>query len=175
MNDQSEFNWTPPRNDPEGVDPDFLVQLEKGAICPTCGQFAKIYRKRRVTGSMAFGLILIYRYSKTLEFPLSFIKVDDVFNHNPQVRSVTQVTGEFPKLRHWDLIKKNDGIREDGSSRTNLYRITVRGIAFVLDQIMITKYATIYNDTKLEFWGPQVTIKECLGKKFNYRELMGPE
>lgn len=172
MTEQGEFDWTPQRNDPEGVDPAFLHRLEKGAICPTCGQFARIYRKRRVTGSMAFGLILIYHYSLTLEDSFSFIKVDDVFNHNPKVRSVTQVTGEFPKLRHWSLIKKNDGLRDDGSSRTNLYRITEPGIRFVLDQVMITKYATIYNDTPLEFWGPQVTIRDCLGKKFNYRELM---
>ena len=172
MTDQSEFDWTPRRNDPKGVDPDFLDRLEKGATCPTCGQFAKIYKKRKVTCSMALALILIYQYSRTLQNPSSFIKVDDVFNHNPKVRSVTQVTGEFPKLRHWGLIKRNDALREDGSNRTNLYRMTGQGVDFVLQKDTISKYATIYHDTPLEFWGPQVTIKECLGKKFNYRELM---
>lgn len=171
MTDQTEINFN--GNYPKGVDPSFIDSIEHGANCPTCGQFAKIYAKRKITSSMALGFILIYRHAQTLENPWSYIKIDDVFNGNPTVRSVTQVTGEFPKLRFWELIKKNDELRDDGSDRTNLYKITPFGAQFVRAYVTVPKYMKIYNNSPLEFWGPQVDIRDCLGNRFNYRELMG--
>tara|TARA_Y100000310_G_C20329247_1_gene644470 strand:- start:191 stop:715 length:525 start_codon:yes stop_codon:yes gene_type:complete len=144
---------------------------EEGVECPCCGQFAKVYR-RSVNGAMAHALILIAFGTKVGEADA------DGWLHVPTFlcQKTTRVTvrgGDFAKLRYWGLLEEKPGmVRDDGSKRAGFWRITEKGLHFVLKKVKIPKYALIYNNSMIGFAGPDVGVVECLGKKFDYSALM---
>jgi hypothetical protein len=146
-----------------------LVQrhLHEGVRCPTCDQFCKIY-KRPINCTMAHALILIYRHFN--RYPHGWL-------HVPEFLATTSPNsanagGDVSKLRYWGLLQPKQAVREDGSDRVGLYRITPRGRAFVMGLTRVPKYALIYNQTLLTLSDEQIHIKDALGKRFNYTELM---
>lgn len=144
-------------------------RFSDGAKCPCCDQFVKLY-KRKLNSSMAHGLILIYKF---------FENNDDEWLHVPSYlsrisSSATVRGGDWSKLRYWGLIEGEKGTRDDGSERVGTYRITGRGKQFVLSQIHVPKHVYLYNQNPVSRDdGETITIKEALGEKFNYAELMG--
>lgn len=140
-----------------------LVESRKdeGCSCPCCGQFVKRYR-RKITSAMAYGLILLHQESKG-----EWIHMLSFFTERKM-----SSTNEMAKLRHWGLIEKKDGEKEDGNPNNGYYRITRRGILFAEKMISVPRYCFIYNDTVSEFSSEQTNITQALGDKFNYSELM---
>jgi len=166
MSEQSKFDYN--HYQPTGVDQSFLPLLEDGAHCPTCGRFGKIYA-RGITGAMAYALILMAQYrEKNGDI---YFHVEDYFKSLSGIPS--SIRGDFSKLKHWGLIRSKAEQREDGSRRNGFYRITDRGVAFVHGGTTASKHIAIYNEEFLGFLDDKrVTIEQCLGKKFNYQELM---
>ena len=134
--------------------------IDKGAKCPCCHQFSKVYR-RTINSSMAFGLIEFYRHHRT------------DWGHAPSTGAVAQLGGEFARLELWGLVKEAEERREDGG-RVGWWRITDKGIAFLRNEIRVPKYAKIYDGRLLDLdYTTMVSITDALGTKFNYRDLMG--
>ena len=133
----------------------------KGADCPVCGQFVKVY-KRTINASMAAQLIRAYKlYGGRETF---------------HIKNILEGEGggaDFAKLRYWNLIIElhNDNPFKKNSGR---WQLTEHGCAFIMGFRKIPKYALIYNGRFLDFDGDEtITIQDALGNKFNYRELMG--
>jgi hypothetical protein len=63
--------------------------------------------------------------------------------------------------------------RDDGSSRVGYYVITPKGIAFVENRVRVPKFIRIYDGKPMKPSEERVNIIECLGKHFDYEELMG--
>ena len=129
---------------------------DEGAECPCCTQMVKVYR-RKITASIAAVLIRMYR-----EYRMKWVYL-------PSIRSAGQ---DEVIARHWGLIERDDDIRPDGSRRTGWWRLTMTGTRFVRGEDTIIKYAVLYDNRCLEHEGDQVTISDCLGERFDYRELM---
>jgi len=70
------------------------------------------------------------------------------------------------------LLEKKKENREDGSNRNGYYKITGRGIAFIIGEFTVKESVLIYNNTVEGFEGKEITIKDALGVRFNYDELM---
>lgn len=136
---------------------------EKGVACPCCDQHVKMYR-RKLTSSMAWVLIMMYRDDLT-----EFSHIEDYLKKKD---IPSGVRGDFPKLRYWVLIEKEEVKREDGSSRNGNYRLTDKGIQFVKGLIKVPKYVKIYNSKSRGYAGDDININDALGEKFNYNELM---
>ena len=145
---------------------DIRENFEEGSDCPCCGQFVKLY-KRKLSSAMAIALIEIYKrdYRKA-----GFFHVEDYFKSLPHLPS--SIRGDFSKLRYWDLIRKEEGEREDGSNRVGKYRITDKGRAFVRNHISVSSHVFLFDNKLKGFSEKEVLIGECLGSKFNYNELM---
>ena len=142
--------------------------FDTGIECPCCGQFVKKYN-RKITSAMAYGLILLYQYNK--KNPGEWVHVENYFK---SLNIPSSIRGDISKLRYWHLIEKKSEIREDGSNRNGYYRIdNLNGISFVENRKRVSARAYIYNQRVYGFSPETVTIAECLGKKFNYKELMG--
>jgi len=124
-------------------------ERHNGAICPCCGQFVKVY-KRPVTPKMAKNLITLYRVGRT---------------NWVDIKSIDVRGGDYAKLRHW-------GLTEQSSRGSGLWRLTLRGMKFVLEQICIPRRAHIYNNQVLAFSGREVSIRECLKNVYNYGKLI---
>jgi hypothetical protein len=129
---------------------------EDGIACPCCGQFCKVYR-RRLNAGQAQALILMWRTAGR----------DWV--HVPTLAS--RSGGDPGKMRHWGLIEEAAGRREDGGRRGS-WRITERGQAFVLGELTVPQYVSIFDNRVLGHDGPNIGIREALGGRFNYDELM---
>jgi len=131
--------------------------VDEGHRCPLCTQFAKVY-KRTIHSTMAVELIRFYRAAGREPFDLPSL--------------TTKRSGDPAKLRYWGLLRALDGERDDGSDRVGIWQVTELGERFVLGRASVPKYARVYDGRCLGLHGKPVTIRECLGERFDYRELM---
>ena len=131
--------------------------LDGGHPCPCCTQLAKVYR-RTIHATMARSLIVMYRRS-----PTEIVHLPSLFPR--------RAAADVPKLRHWGLIEEEAATREDGG-RAGYWRVTPTGGAFVRQQLTVPKYAHVYDNRLLSLQGADVSVVDCLGKRFDYRELM---
>ncbi len=129
---------------------------DKGTVCPGCGQFAKVYR-RKLNSGMARSLIAMYRAAGT-----TWTNVTEVTDRRSR---------EEGKLAYWGLVEEAPDGREDGG-RAGLWRVTRKGELFVLNLTTVPSYAEVYNGHCLRIFGDETTISRALGSKFNYSDLM---
>jgi hypothetical protein len=155
------------KNEPSALlsEAKFFLQenYENGCECPACGQYAKKYT-RKITSSMAYGLILLVKSNKT-----DFFHVEDFLKLQ---NCPSSIRGDISKLRYFGLLEKLELIREDGSNRAGYYKVTQKAIQFVNNLTTVPESCFIYNDTLLGFSENHVNIVGALSNKFNYNELM---
>lgn len=134
---------------------------KEGCKCPACDQFCKEYNYN-LNLSIALALIKLYKFHQD---GTTWVHV------NTQLRQVSG--GYFSLAKWWGLIvqKKKDG---DESKRVSGYwALTRKGIDFVEGKLAVPSYVEMYNGEVLGFSEYNMTISDCLGSKFNYRDLMG--
>ena len=134
-------------------------RLDEGTRCPCCDQHAQRYRWS-LYGTAAKLLIRMYQAGGTERF------VETKAIKDPGMG------GDASRLRHWGLAEQESERRADGG-RSGWWRVTPLGQAFVLDQATIPKYAWVYNGTCERWGGEPVTIREALGSRFRYDEIVG--
>lgn len=135
------------------------ARVTDGAVCPCCTQYAKVYR-RKITSQVARVLIAMHRDAGT------------GWVHLPTL--IERKGADEAKARYWGLIEASeDDVREDGSPRVGWWRLTPAGEAFVLDRLRVPKYAHIYDGRCLSLDDTEtVSIRDALGTRFDYRDLM---
>jgi len=137
---------------------------DEGITCPCCDQFAKVY-KRTITSTMARWLI---RLVKNYEEEGKYYSVSE-----PWSLSINKGTGDVAKLAMWKLIESKPRDDNDTTRRTSgRWKPTREGFAFVYGRIRISRYALVYNAKLLGYDGHEISIKDALGDRFNYTELM---
>lgn len=143
------------------------ARLREGEKCPCCTQFAKVYR-RKIHAAMAYGLIRFYQIAKGTK---EYVSITQTREYNFRVA----LRGDFAKLSYWGLIEEMPKDPKNKVQRTSgIWRLTQTGINFVRGDIRIPKYVKIYDGRRMGFDGvdEDVSIRDCLGKKFSYSELM---
>ena len=131
----------------------------KGERCPLCKQYVKVYR-RKLNAGMVRWLIRFHRATggSGKWIHATHVKLDG--------EPVSEVGCEYSKLAHWGLIEQHP-------ERSGLWRETVDGMAFAMNQWTVLSHAVIYDNRCLRLDGDPVKIIEALGAKFDYWELMG--
>lgn len=138
-----------------------LVVGGDGAICPCCNQLARIYRWS-LYSTAARALILYYRLGRA---GTEYVHANELKRHGHQGH------GDASRLRHWGLAVQESERREDGG-RSGWWCCTERGRRFVLGVERIPKYAHVYDGRCLGLHGEPVAIRDCLGERFDYDQLM---
>lgn len=136
--------------------------IKTGYKCQCCGQFVKEYH-RKINSSMALVIFLMYKHDKK-----------DFFHVEKWLKSIgkPELRADYHKLRFWGLIEAKVGEREDGSKRNGFYKITGRGIMFAEGKLTVPEKAVLLNNVFQRFEGGEIKIKEAMGNRFNYDELM---
>ena len=75
-------------------------------------------------------------------------------------------------LRHWGFIEERGDERPDGNPRAGYYRITPAGRDFACGRASTHQAVFLYNNRRAGQTAETVTIREALGSRFNYNELM---
>ena len=135
-----------------------VTELEQpnGVTCPCCTQLAKVYR-RTITRDMAEDLIALS-------------KLPAGYHHYKEFKNGS---ADLAKLAYWELIEAQPRDTSDNRKRSSgFWKITDKGIDFVLGIITVPMYARIYDARLLNFVGDQIGIKECLRAEFDFGELM---
>ena len=132
------------------------ARLDQGETCPLCHQHAKMYR-RKINAGMAHSLIHIHRIAPTGGWV--------------HVHAIGARSREEGKLVYWGLAEEQTSVGLHGG-RAGYWRLTDKGRDFVKGKIKVPKYAKVYNGQCYGLEGDLVGIKESLGTKFNYDELM---
>lgn len=148
------------------------VELRKnfdvGSTCPACGQFVKQY-KRKLYSTMARLLIAFYKLNA-----IGYIHVTDIIR---MTGLVEYRCGDWAKLSYWGLIQEKEINRDQepvkDTKNSGYWMITDLGKDFVEGKTKVYSHALVYNQKCRGLVGTKVSIKECLGKKFSYSELMG--
>ena len=139
-------------------------KFNRGEIstCPCCKQTVKMY-KRNIHATMAKALINLYRLG-------GWQHLREIYGLDKDDKAA--ISTDFATFKHWGLIEQQEN--EDKTKRTSgVWRITQAGIDFVNKRMTVYKYVKIYNTQFLGFdKSKRVTILDCLGKKFDYHELM---
>lgn len=141
----------------------------EGIECPACTQFVKIY-KRQITSSMAYALILLYRYFDKNPGE-EYVHMNDYLNSIEGLPFPVK-SGDNAKLRYWGLLEEKPEVRDDSSKRAGYWKITEMGKQFVRGEIGVQSHARVFNSKAYGLIGDVIDIHQALGNKFNYGELM---
>ena len=128
-----------------------------GTTCRACDGRVIEYAKRRISSSMARGLISAYRRFGR-----------DWFHANRELAQLQNTN--FAMFTHWGLVVPKPPHEKPSSG---YWRITEAGVAFVERRRTVDKYAREYNHEVLELWGGPWSIDDALGSKWDWGELMG--
>ena len=152
------------------------ARFSKGAPCPCCQQFVKLY-KRSLSKSSAYVLLLMARYYNRVGVnPQDWLHVPsyvaEVAVGNP--RRAAAVRGDWAKMKHWGLIEEKPETRADGSPRVGYWRLTELGRKFVNREVKIPACIYLYNGELMQrAVEEQITIDDALSTDFSYSEIMG--
>lgn len=140
-----------------------------GVICPSCDQFAKVYR-RSINRPMVVALAKLDRACNAQNAPDSTYVAWDLapFVHLP---TVVGYGGDAAKLAYWGLIEEEAGVREDGG-RHGWWRVTQLGHRWLNGWCTVDRWALIYSGTFLRYDGPPRSVYQAYGQMFDLRELM---
>lgn len=133
-----------------------------GVSCPCCGRHTQVY-KRPLSGDMA--RFMVFLVCTWLRIPAERREWIDIQHFD--VRG-----GDYAKVVHWKLaeVKENDSDPDKKSS--GLWRPTQLGIDFVLNRVEVPSHVFLYLNEVVGHSEQQVYIREAIGKKFSYEELM---
>ncbi|MDP6933906.1 MAG: hypothetical protein QGG40_13360 [Myxococcota bacterium] len=141
-----------------------MANLDDGVVCPCCDQYAKTYR-RKLNEAMARLLIWLVR---------SYMADPRFYNiHEFPLIQGRRGGGDFAKLIHWGVViqKPNEGTEKRTSG---MWKPTGVGIDFVnRPWSRIPSHVYLYNGEEMGFSDSTTNIREALGKRFSYAELMG--
>jgi len=135
------------------------LELMEGASCPCCGDLTKIYW-RNLSSVMARFLIWLYKNHQAGH--------EWVYCREAPFRG-----GDYAKVGLWDLAVKQG--ETDAAKRTSGYwRLTVVGEQFVLNRLVVAKYAASFRGQNVGLSVEELNILGALSSgSFNYEELMG--
>jgi hypothetical protein len=140
--------------------------IGRGTHCPCCDQYVRVYR-RAFTATMARALIWLYWYQRLHE--QEWVHVNQV---GPDF--IHQSGGSFATMRHWGFIRERPPSAADLDSQRcqGYWQITSRGQTAV-GLVKFSKYVTTFNMEKVGESQDQLTdIRECLGRRFDYKAMM---
>ena len=144
---------------------EFFEKLKTGwhGDCPTCGRHSRMYKRKLHTG-IALALIKLFHAGGAQDF----VHISSIMTKKDE-----EISGfDISIARFWKLVETREKAPDKRTKSSGQWKLTRHGQAFVMNQLKIQKYAMLFDNRCTGFYGDDVGIKDCLGNKFNYEELM---
>lgn len=142
------------------------AKIKKGAKCPVCKQFAKVYAHPLGSTMARFLIVLVKKHEQHGEW----IHARDLYAHVP---GASTTGGYFSLLIHWGLIEGKPNDKDPTKRCSGFWRPTQSGIDFAYGRIRVPRYIETYNGKCIAIdKSVQISVTEALGEKFDYSELM---
>lgn len=135
--------------------------------CGMCGRRIQTY-KRQISNTMARELIALYHLTRR--------NPNDCYHYYRHFKGHS--FGDFSLMEQLGFViraPQEIPANERKKKTSGFWRITDRGIDFVLRKITVPQHMWTYNKKIVDFEGPEVDIVFCLGKEFDYAKLMAGE
>lgn len=145
--------------------------FEDGCHCPCCGQNVKLYR-RSINAGLALFLIQFNKVweCKTGDERLEGVHVSEIIGTNMVINGKN--CSHYSTLMHWGLIQRVFKSDHEKVRTSGYWRLTDEGAAFVQNKLRVPKYVMTFDGTVESCSDNVLSIEECLGKDFDYRELI---
>jgi hypothetical protein len=132
-----------------------------GADCPVCGQPDVIYDRRQISGAIARLLIEARK------------RYEQEWFHRPT--GIKTPGGEIAKLEYWGLMERWTRDRDPEGPGAGYWRVTLAGVMFADDHCRVPRDAVVHHNRVLKLSDERGTvgIRDVVGKKFDYDDLMG--
>jgi hypothetical protein len=115
---------------------------------------------------MALGIIwLVQEYERTQDW----VRSPGAVNTDREVPY--KLRGDFGSLSRWYLTEPRPNA-DPSKKDSGFYKPTPHGIKFVNGEVEIARGVYTYNDIGFRFTDETLDIREALGKKYDYDELM---
>jgi predicted transcriptional regulator len=133
----------------------------EGQRCTCCDQYVKVY-KRSLNSVTCQQLIKLYRLGGS-----------EKYIHSSHIATSTG-TGDFSKARFFGLLKEQPNEKNKDKKTSGYWKLTPKGVDFIMNKIQIPKYVIVYNNRALGFDDEKTQdITDCLKSgNFSYYELM---
>jgi len=135
---------------------------EKAISCPLCAQTIKMYERKFTSSQAAFLLRMAFLVGFDTSIEIHYSEVNDKLGF---------CCNEYGSIGRWGLIEKCLEKRADGNSN-GFWHLTNEGVLFAKGESRISGTIMIYNDRRYAFGGDLIYIKDALGDRFDYDELM---
>lgn len=144
----------------------------KGTRCPCCGRLAKVYVER-LHSSMARSLVWMVQRWEAARLPDG--APPDGFWIEPQREAPRHVlrSRKLGRLEHWALLESRPNVEDPTKRTSGQWRPTLLGVRFVNDSATVPSRIYLYQNRVVGQEKTRIGIRDALGKRFNYEELMG--
>ncbi len=126
-------------------------------LCPMCGSRIREWRKALISTAVASlcRLVAVY-HGRAIHHDEFTVLLKD---------------RNFSQLKLWGLVvpDENDDPMKRSSGR---WHPTEKGIGFVMERTVIPKFVVTKHNRIIRFDGPYIGVREALGPRFDYRELI---
>lgn len=142
----------------EDAQEDIKDALEEGdsIFCPCCGRFVKAYAKKLSATMVAYLIEFVAAYMRSRDW----VDVTTL----PAYQTAKQ-RGDYAALIHWGLLKAKEGEKA-------LFQPTKDGYDFMRGTIQVPTHCFQFNGEIFGFSATMIEVRETLGDKFDYDELM---
>jgi len=134
--------------------------------CPCCTRLVKLY-KRKLHAEMVLWLIGLWHLSRRNEWSEYFTTLE-ILKVSPHLKA-GGTNGTL--LIHWGLIEKMPEDNRAGAPAGS-YKITGKGIEFLRGRRVPARIHLVCGEL-VGYSNDSIDVKEALGNKFSYGELMG--
>lgn len=140
----------------------------EGVRCPCCSKHVQLYRTR-LNAPMARALLLI-NGAPAQAYENGWLHVENYFVHI----DIT-IKGVHGKLKHWKLLEQKENNDEPEKNKSGYWRMTDLGRDFAEGKVTVHEAVYLYLDKVRGRDEVAISIKQALGVKFDYDELMRGE
>ena len=136
------------------------IRTPEGHVCPVCDRWARVHR-RRITAGAASTAAWMFKYHGEAWVHVAAAAPKRLIQNR-----------EYNRLGYWDLLEPQPNVTDPKKRTLGLWRLTVPGIAWVRQSLVVPAWVEIYNDAVVRRADTMVPFSASMAEHFDYDEFL---